>query len=79
MDNLQTMLLDSHPYIGQYCYAYKLIKEKPADEQQEVKIRLHVNLQQDQRTYNLPTAEEIAVIILEEGVYHAMNNRDMVL
>jgi len=45
MDNLQTMLLDSHPYIGQYRYAYELIKEKPADEQQEVTIRLHVNLQ----------------------------------
>jgi len=45
MDNLQTMLLDSHPYIGQYRHAYKLIKEKLADEQQEVTIRLHVNLQ----------------------------------
>jgi len=44
IDNLQTMLLDSHPYIGQYCHAYELIKEKPADEQQEVTIRLHVNL-----------------------------------
>ena len=47
MDNLQTMLLDSHPYIGHYYHAYELIKEKPADEQQEVTIRLHVNLQQD--------------------------------
>jgi len=36
-------------------------------------------LQQDQRTHNLLTAEEISVIILEEGVYYAMNNRDMVL
>ena len=63
MDNLQTMLLDSHSYIGQYYHAYELIKKKPADEQQGVKIRLHVNLQQDQRTHNLPTAEEIAVII----------------
>jgi len=44
MDNLQTMLLDSHPYIGQYHYTYELIKKKPVDEQQEVKIRLHVNL-----------------------------------
>ena len=58
---------------------YKLIKEKPANEQQEVKIRLHVNLQQDQRTHNLPTAEEIVVIIPEEGVHHAMDNRDVVL
>ena len=44
IDNLQTMLLDSYSYIGRYCHAYELIKEKPADEQQEVKIRLHVNL-----------------------------------
>jgi len=40
---------------------------------------LHVNLQQDQRTHNLSTAEEIAVIILEEGVHHALDNRDVVL
>ena len=45
MDNLQTMLLDSHPYIGRYHHVYELIKEKPVDEQQEVTIRLHVNLQ----------------------------------
>jgi len=32
MDNLQTMLLDSYSYIGQYRHAYELIKEKPADE-----------------------------------------------
>jgi len=57
IDNLQTMLLDSHPYIGRYHHAYELIKEKPADEQQKIKIRLHVNLQQDQRTHNLSTAE----------------------
>jgi len=73
------MLLDSHPYIGRYCHAYELIKEKPADEQQEITIRLHVNLQQDQRTHNLPTAEEIAVIIPEEGVHHVLDNRDVIL
>jgi len=36
-------------------------------------------LQQDQRTHNLPTAEEIAVIISEEDVHHALDNRDVVL
>jgi len=40
MDNLQTMLLDSHPYIGHYRYAYELIREKPVEEQ-EISIRLH--------------------------------------
>jgi len=44
MDNIQTILLDSHLYIGQYCHVYELIRNKPADEQQEVRIRLHVDL-----------------------------------
>jgi len=73
------MLLDSYPYIGQYHYAYELIRDKPVDKQQEIKIRLCVNLQYDQQTLNLPTAEEIAVIIPEEGVYYAIDNRDVVL
>jgi len=45
MDNLQTMLLDSHLYIGHYCHAYELIREKPVEEQEEITIRLYVNLQ----------------------------------
>jgi len=32
MDNLQTILLDSHPYIGYYHHAYELIREKPVEE-----------------------------------------------
>jgi len=59
--------------------AYELIRVKPVEKQEEITIRLHVNLQQDQRTHNLPTAEEIAVIIPEEGVHHAVDNRDVVL
>ena len=68
MDNLQTMLLDNYPYIGYYRHTYKLIREKPIEEQEEITIRLHVNLQQDQRTHNLLTAE-----------YYTVDNRDMVL
>jgi len=47
MDNLQTMLLDNHLYIGHYCHAYELIREKPVEEQKKISIRLHVNLQQN--------------------------------
>jgi len=79
MDNLQTMLLDNHPYIGYYRHAYELIREKPVEKQEKITIRLYVNLQQNQRTHNLPTAEEIAVIIPEDGVHHALDNRDVVL
>jgi len=76
MDNLQTMLLDNHPYIGHYRHAYELIRKKPVEEQKEITIRLHVNLQQNQRTHNLPTAKEIAVIIPKDRVYHALDDRD---
>ena len=31
------------------------------------------------KTHNLPTAEEIVVIILEEEVHHIMDNRNVVL
>ena len=79
INNLQTMLLDSHPYISYYCHAYELIRKKLVEKQEEISIMLHVDLQQDQRTHNLPTAEEITVIIPEEGVYHAMDNKDVVL
>ena len=71
------MLLDSHPYIGWYCYTYKLIRNKPADEQQEVRIRLYVDLQHDQWTYSLSTAEEIAVIIPEKEVHHTWQRCDV--
>jgi len=47
IDDLSTMLLDNHPYIGHYRHAYELIREKPVEEQEEITIRLHVNLQQD--------------------------------
>jgi len=79
IDNLQTMLLDNHPYIGHYRHVYELIREKPVEKQEKITIRLYVNLQQDQRTHNLPTAKEIVVIILEEGVHHAIDNRDVIL
>jgi len=79
MDDLQTMLLDSHLYIGHYRHAYELIREKPVEEQKKITIRLHMNLQQDQRTHNLPTAEEIAVIIPEDEVHYVLDNRDIVL
>ena len=57
----------------------KLIRDKLADEQEEVRIRLHVDLQYDQQTHNLPTTEKIAVIIPEKEVYYAIDNKDIVL
>jgi len=47
IDNIQTMLLDSHSYISWYCHIYELIRDKLVDKQQKVRIRLYVDLQHD--------------------------------
>jgi len=73
------MLLDIHSYIDWYYHVYELIKEKPVDKQQKIRIRLYVDSQHDPRTHNLSTAKEIAVIISEEGVYYAIDNRNVIL
>ena len=73
------MLLNNHLYINHYHHAYELIREKLVEKQEKITIRLHLNLQQDQKTHNLSTAEEITVIILEKEVHHIMDNRDVVL
>jgi len=44
MDNLQTMLLNSYSYIGHYCHAYELIRKKPVEKQEEITIRLYIDL-----------------------------------
>ena len=79
IEDLQIMLLNSHSYIDHYCHTYKLIRKKLIEEQEKITIRLYVNLQQDQRTYNLSIAKEIAAIIPEEKIYHIINNRNVVL
>ena len=40
---------------------------------------MHIDLQHNQQTHNLPTTEEIAVIISEKRVHYAIDNRDVVL
>jgi len=44
IDDIQTILLNIHSYIDQYYHAYELIREKLVDEQQEIRIRLYIDL-----------------------------------
>jgi len=44
IDDIQTILLNIHLYIDQYYHAYELIREKLVDEQQEIRIRLYIDL-----------------------------------
>jgi hypothetical protein len=80
MTELQAMLNDTHPYVPLYKQAFQIMSEKPADEQQNVTIRLRADRNQDLRRYNLPTAnDEVAAIIPGDGSEERSNHRDIVL
>jgi hypothetical protein len=77
MEALQTMLIASHRYAHIYRQAHEILATYPeADE--NATIRLRVTAQQDRRRYNLPTADEVAVIIPGDGT-QATDSRDIIL
>lgn len=58
---LQDMLIDSHQYVPIYSHAYEILQDYDPDN--DVTIHLHVAPGQDRHQYNLPTADEVAVIL----------------
>lgn len=75
MNSLQTMLLDHHRYSKEFKHAYKILQNYP--EVSAANIRLRVMPGQDQRWYNLPSFDEVAAILPEDGT--APEWRDIVL
>ena len=56
------------------------MREKPADQQQDVTVTLQTNCNQDMHRYNLPTAdEEVAAVIPGDGTEEHSDHRDIVL
>ena len=77
---IQGVLHQSHPYVELYKQAYQIIREKPAEEQDTVVIRLRAERHQDLRRYNLPTAnDEVAAIIPGDGSEERSDHRDIIL
>ena len=75
IDNLQTILLDSHPYIGHYCHAYELIREKPVEKQKKITISV-MNIEWDYSYYQPWSDNEWLVdeiIAIQEEVLMAQN------
>ena len=80
MTIIQGAILQSHPYVELYKQAYQIIREKPAEEQHDVVIRLRAERNQDLRRYNLPTANnEVAAIIPGDGSEQRSDHRDIIL
>jgi hypothetical protein len=61
LQSFQTMLSDSHPYVRVYKHAHEVLKDyNPAD---DAEVRLRLAPGHDSRCYNLPSADEVAVIL----------------
>ena len=74
MHGLQTMLSQHHQYVPVYCHAFEILQGYDPRNDAEVRLRLTPGL--DRRCYNLPTADEVAVILPGN---HSTEPRDIVL
>ncbi|KAG2738487.1 hypothetical protein P692DRAFT_201906832 [Suillus brevipes Sb2] len=77
--NLHDMLYRNHPYAPLYKQAYQVMREKALEEQTDVRARIHFRQGTDGRRYNVPTADEIAVIIPGDGSEEVSDKRDIIL
>ncbi|OSC97528.1 hypothetical protein PYCCODRAFT_1351115, partial [Trametes coccinea BRFM310] len=74
---IQNTLLTTHQYAPIYRFAYNWLSEHGSTlDDGEVTIRLAVDPSRDRRRYNLPTADDVAVLLLQHGVG---DYRDIVL
>jgi hypothetical protein len=69
------MLFQSHPYCSTFKHAYETLRDYP--DASHANIRLRIMPGQDQRQYNLPMMDEVAVILPGDGT--APDRRDIVL
>jgi hypothetical protein len=75
---LQDMLLEHHQYASIYRHAYEILERY--DPNDDVAIHLRVAPGHDRRRYNLPTADEVAVILPGvDGDNTQVSQRDIVL
>src|SRR5580700_7621655 len=80
MQDLQDMLHNVNPFIPIYQQAYQVMAAKPPEEHHNLAVRLHMSDSADGRQYNLPTANEIAVVVPGNGEEEDVSsNRDIIL
>ena len=74
METLQTLLHASHCYAALYRHAHEVLQACGPTENATVRLRLAPSM--DRRRYNLPTVDEVAVILPTD---HSTHPRDIVL
>lgn len=77
LSTLQDLLLEHHQYAPIYMHAYKILQGY--DPKDDVSICLRVQPGNNPRRYNLPTANEVAVILPQTGNLNENNPCNIVL
>ncbi|THH29066.1 hypothetical protein EUX98_g5120 [Antrodiella citrinella] len=80
MEVLQTLLNDHHQYARAYKHAFEVLQQQArrSDQPLDISIRLRFQATQDRRRYNLPTADEVAVVLPGDGE-QIVGSRDIIL
>ncbi|KAH7869858.1 uncharacterized protein C8R40DRAFT_1058173, partial [Lentinula edodes] len=73
---LQNLLQAVNPYARAYLHAYEILCKYP--DARDLSIRLRIMPGQDRRRYNLPTADEVAVVVPGDGT-QVVDTRDIIL
>ena len=58
---------------------HNVIQAKPPEEHTDVHVRLHLQQGADARRYNLPTVDEIAAVVPDDGSQRVRADRDIVV
>ncbi|KAI8557126.1 hypothetical protein RHMOL_Rhmol05G0311100 [Rhododendron molle] len=77
LGTIQDSLLQVNPFVGKFRQAHAILNQL-AEREQSLPAHLHYSPSTDRRRYNLPTADEIAVIIPGDGT-KASGLRDIIL
>ena len=72
METLQSMMVQFHPYTNHFLQARDVLDRYPNDS--DANIRLRVMPSQDRRRYNLPSSDEVAVILPGDGTATERHN-----
>ncbi|KDQ22276.1 hypothetical protein PLEOSDRAFT_1051142, partial [Pleurotus ostreatus PC15] len=77
MLSLQTMLTQHHQYAPMFKHAFEVLKDHPNGPDAEIRLRVQVAPGEHVRQHNLPTADEVAMILPGDG--SATDYRDIIL
>ncbi|KAI8549387.1 hypothetical protein RHMOL_Rhmol06G0020800 [Rhododendron molle] len=77
LETIQETLLQVNPFVDKFRQAYAILNQLDVAGQ-TLPAHLHYSSSKDRRTYNLPTADEIAVVIPGDGS-KASGMRDIIL